>query len=72
MQTAGGYGILLSLHLDDAQPAGAVFREILMMTQMRDVDSGIERTFEDIFPVRHRKADSFNRNLSHIFYTPSE
>ena len=64
-QQAGLGHTLLTVHFYHTQAAGAVFRQVRMMAQMGDVDSGFQRAVQNIFSVLYIELNAIDGNNSH-------
>ena len=56
---------LFTLHLNDAHPAGAHGAQILVVAQVRNIDSGVQRAFQQVFSVRHRERGTVDFDVRH-------
>lgn len=61
LRLAGTHRLVLTFDLDHAQTASADGLKIGMLTQMRNIDTGIERGFQDILPLACLDLGSVNR-----------
>lgn len=61
LRLAGTHRFVLTLDFDHAQTASANGLKIGMLAQMRNVDTGIERGFQDILPLARLDLGSINR-----------
>ena len=67
LQGTGCHYSLLSFQFNDAHPAGSERIQILVMTQVGNVDAVLERAVKDIGSVRHVELYPVNGDNSHIY-----
>ena len=57
----------LTFDFYNTHAAGTILRQIRMMAEVRNINSGFQRTFQYIFILRHFQAGAVNRNDCHVF-----